>query len=184
VSQFLTSFEQAVSSSPRKALSGKMAYAVVPAVLLLVASAAAFVAFGPVREATGVGQSQRQGGSAASSSSETGLTRNEETAGAAKPDSAARSPELTKLIQLRAYKIWIDLGRPSGKAGEAVKERNWMQAEKRVEMDVNARAFQLWERQGRPTGAEGEAAGRKNRHDAEVQLLNETEEEFRKAAIQ
>ena len=47
----------------------------------------------------------------------------------------------------------------------------------------SARAFQFWEQQGRPVGPAGEAASKKNRHIAEIQLLEETEDEFRRKSI-
>ena len=80
-----------------------------------------------------------------------------------------------------------DLGRAGdvleGKAGEAVKEKNWIEAEKQIEAEVKARAYEIWEQQGRPTGPEGDAVREKNLHAAEVQLLKETEEEFRRRPI-
>ena len=87
------------------------------------------------------------------------------------------------MTELRAYRIWVEAGRPTGKAGEAVKEKNWVEAEKQVNAEVEARAFQFWEQQGRPVGPEGEAASKKNRHIAEIQLLQETEDEFRRVPI-
>ena len=93
---------------------------------------------------------------------------------------APRSPELTKLTELRAYRIWVEGGRRTGQAGEAVREKNWLEAEKQVNAEVAARAFQFWVRQGRPVGPEGEAASKKNWHAAEIQLLQETEEECRR----
>jgi len=86
------------------------------------------------------------------------------------------------LTQLRAYRIWVEAGRPTGQAGEAVKVKNWLEAEKQVDAEVETRAFQFWERQGRPVGPEGEAASKKNRHIAEIQLLQE-EDEFRRVPI-
>ena len=62
------------------------------------------------------------------------------------------------------------------------KKRNWAEAEKQVNAEVEARAFQFWEQQGRPVGPEGEAASKKNRHIAEIQLLQE-EDEFRRVPI-
>jgi serine/threonine protein kinase len=94
-------------------------------------------------------------------------------------DKSRRSPEFTQLTKLHAYRRWVEEGSPVGKAGEAVREKNWIEAEKQVESDVNARAYALWEEQGRPGGPEGEAASEKNRRAAEIQLLKETEEEMR-----
>jgi eukaryotic-like serine/threonine-protein kinase len=99
------------------------------------------------------------------------------------PGPAPRSAELTKLTELRAYRIWVEVGRPTGNAGEAVKEKNWVEAEKQINAEVEARAFQFWEQQGRPVGPEGEAVSKKNRQLAEIQLLQETEDEFRRKPI-
>ncbi len=107
----------------------------------------------------------------------------QEQPAAAVPTPPPRSPEFTKLTELRAYRIWVEAGRPTGKVGEALKERNWAEAEKQVNAEVEARAFQFWEQQGRPGGPEGEAASKKNRHIAEIQLLQETEDEFRRKPI-
>ena len=72
----------------------------------------------------------------------------QEESAAAVPTPPPRSPELTKLTELRAYRIWVEVGRPTGKVGEALKERNWAEAEKQVNAEVEARAFQFWEQQG------------------------------------
>ena len=67
-----------------------------------------------------------------------------------RPDAPARSRELTRLVELRAYRIWERSGRPQGKAGEAVKERNWIEAERQIGDEVNARAYEIWEQAGLP----------------------------------
>jgi serine/threonine protein kinase len=90
-----------------------------------------------------------------------------------------RSPEFQRLVELRAYAIWVKIGRPTGRAGESVKEANWLRAERQVLDEVKARAFQIWNQQGRPTGAAGDAVREKNMRSAEVQLLKETETEMR-----
>lgn len=89
------------------------------------------------------------------------------------------SAEFAQLTRLRAYRLWVEQGRPRGKAGEAVKDKNWTEAEKQIEGEINALAYALWEKEGRPKGAEGEAVRERNRHAAEVQLLQETEEAMR-----
>ena len=91
--------------------------------------------------------------------------------------------ERTDQYSLAALGYELLTGRPTGKVGEALKERNWAEAEKQVNAEVEARAFQFWEQQGRPVGPEGEAASKKNRHIAEIQLLQETEDEFRRKPI-
>ena len=107
----------------------------------------------------------------------------EQKAAGAEPGPAPRSPEFTQLTKLRACRIWVEGGRPTGQAGEAVKEKNWLEAEKQVNAEVETRAFQFWEQQGRPVGPEGEAASKKNRHIAEIQLLQETEDELWRVPI-
>jgi hypothetical protein len=97
--------------------------------------------------------------------------------------SPSRSAEFRRLTELRAYKIWVQSGRPKGAEGEAVKEKNWHEAERQIEKQVNDRAFQYWERQGRPQGAEGEAVSIKNRQAAEEELLKETEADLRRHPI-
>jgi serine/threonine protein kinase len=94
-----------------------------------------------------------------------------------------RSREFTRLVELRAYMIWNSRGRPTGSAGEAVKEKNWLEAERQVRDDVQVRAYQIWERQGRPTGAAGESVREKNFRSAEAELLQETEAELRRHPI-
>jgi hypothetical protein len=86
-----------------------------------------------------------------------------------------RSPEYIRLVKLRAYSIWDQSGRPTGPAGEAVKEKNWLEAEHQVRDEVAARAYHIWERQGSPKGAAGEAVREKNLRSAEAELLQETE---------
>jgi serine/threonine protein kinase len=93
------------------------------------------------------------------------------------------SPEFDQLTRLRAYQLWVEQGRPDGKAGAAVKDKNWSEAERQIDSEVKARAYQFWEEQGRPEGAAGEAVREKNLRDAERQLLQETEEEFRRHPI-
>jgi hypothetical protein len=92
-----------------------------------------------------------------------------------RPDAPARSRESTRLVELRAYRIWERSGRPQGKAGEAVKERNWIEAERQIGDEVNARAYEIWVKQGCPVGAAGEAVSESNRHAAEVKMLEEIE---------
>ncbi|QEH32261.1 Serine/threonine-protein kinase PknB [Aquisphaera giovannonii] len=92
------------------------------------------------------------------------------------PAPEPRSAEFRRLTELRAYLLWVAQGRPNG---NDIATRNWLDAEKLVEGQVNARAYELWVRQGRPEGAEGAAAAGRNRRDAERQLLKEVEEEAR-----
>ena len=183
VGAFLTAFEQSLTSSPRTGLGLRLGVTGFLIILLGVAGAAAFVTFGPGKDAPGVGRDRKEPNPAAQPGAQTVKTTTQEEPAAAVPASPPRSPELTKLTELRAYRIWVEAGRPTGKAGEAVKEKNWVEAEKQVNAEVEARAFQFWEQQGRPVGPEGEAASKKNRHIAEIQLLQETEDEFRRKPI-
>ena len=93
----------------------------------------------------------------------------------ARPSAPARSREYMRLVEVRAYRIWEQSGRPRGKAGEAVKERNWVEAEHQIDDEVNARAHKIWRQQGCPVGAAGEAVSESNRRTAEVELLKEIE---------
>jgi serine/threonine protein kinase len=94
-----------------------------------------------------------------------------------------RSREFTKLVEHRAYAIWHRQGRPTGEAGEAVREKNWAEADRQIEDEVRARAYQIWVDQGRPTGAVGEFVRDKNWRDAEAALLRETEAVLRQHPI-
>jgi hypothetical protein len=183
VGAFLTAFEQSLTSSPRTGLGRRLAVTGFLVILLVVVSAAAFVTFGPGKDAAGVGRDRKDPDPGSQTRAHPAQTPAEQKAAGAEPGPAPRAPEFTKLTQLRAYRIWVRAGRPTGQAGEAVKEKNWVEAEKQVNAEVAARAFQFWERQGRPVGPEGEAASKKNRHEAEIQLLQETEDEFRRKPI-
>jgi eukaryotic-like serine/threonine-protein kinase len=94
-----------------------------------------------------------------------------------------RSPNFTKLVELRAYVIWHRSGRPTGAAGEAVQQKNWLQAEQEIGDEVAARAYRIWVEQGSPTGAAGEAVSEKNRRVAEDDLLRETLDELNRHPI-
>jgi eukaryotic-like serine/threonine-protein kinase len=90
----------------------------------------------------------------------------------------ARSPEFQRLVELRAYAIWVAQGRPEGVAGELVREKNWTEAETKITSEIKCRAFAIWDKQGRPTGPAGEAASEKNMREAERVMLKETEDEL------
>jgi eukaryotic-like serine/threonine-protein kinase len=94
-----------------------------------------------------------------------------------------QSPELHRLVELRAYVIWVKGGRPTGRAGELVQKKNWHKAETQILDEVKQRAFKIWDQQGRPTGAAGEAVREKNMRAAEAQLLKETEDELRRHPV-
>jgi hypothetical protein len=99
------------------------------------------------------------------------------------PNAPVRSRDLNRLIELRAYQIWVKRGRPTGRAGEAVKNANWLEAERLVLEEIKNKAFQIWDRQGRPSGAAGEAVSEKNMRAAESALLKETEAAMRRNPI-
>ena len=107
--------------------------------------------------------------------------------GGKSPEPAAKAPEhsaeFQRLVELRAYVIWVNCGRPTGKAGESVKEKNWLEAERQILDEVKARAFTIWVQQGRPLGAAGEAVSEQNMRAAEAQLLEETEDEMRRHPV-
>jgi serine/threonine protein kinase len=90
-----------------------------------------------------------------------------------------RSAEFEKLVKLRAYVIWVQSGRPQGKAGEAVKEKNWTEAESQILKEVECRAYKIWEQQGSPTAEAGEVVREQNMRAGEVQLLDDTLKELR-----
>lgn len=98
---------------------------------------------------------------------------------AAKEQPGTKTPEpskaFTRLVELRAYAIWVRQGRPEGEAGKAVEVKNWLEAESQIRDEVEARAYQLWERQGRPEGPAGESVREKNVLAAEAELLEEAE---------
>jgi hypothetical protein len=89
-----------------------------------------------------------------------------------------RSPEFNRLVELRSYTIWVGQGRPTGVAGERVKDENWHEAEHQIEKEVTDRAFAIWVKQGSPTGPAGAAVEDKNMQTAEAELLKETLDEL------
>ena len=99
------------------------------------------------------------------------------------PRPPRRSPEFTRLVELRAYSIWDRGGRPTGAAGEAVKQKNWLEAERQICDEVDARAYRIWEEQGRPAGEAGEAVRESNHREAEAELLREAEAELHRHPI-
>ena len=94
------------------------------------------------------------------------------------PKAPVRSGDFNRMVELRAYKIWDGQGRPTGEAGERVKEENWHEAERQIENEVKSRAFTIWVKQGRPAGEAGVAVRDKNMRAAEAELLKETEDDL------
>jgi len=179
VQDFVAAFDQSLLATPTKARLSARVLAGSIAILLVIVALGWIGGLRPQRNAP---NSQKI--PLAES------TANPTTANPVKPDDARKpadatvkapqqSPEFKRLVQLRAYQLWVKSGRPTGRAGEAMKETNWVKAERRVLDEVTARAFKIWDEQGRPTGAAGEAVREKNMRAAEAQLLKEIETELR-----
>ncbi len=183
VREFVTAFDQALTRSPTKARLLPMALAVLIAILLVFAGLKWIVVLGGNR---GVPITQRP--VLVESVATPTVANPVKPDGASKPidsppNTLEQSPAFKRLVQLRAYAIWVKRGRPAGRAGEAVKEANWLEAEREILDEVKARAFEIWDQQGRPTDAAGEAVREKNMRDAAAELLKETEEELRRNPI-
>jgi hypothetical protein len=183
VAAFLTAFEKSLNNSSPGGWGGTLLVSGLLILVLVIASAAAFVTFGPGKDHAGAGQPGQASFPGARAGEGPVQALVEQKPAAVAPVSSTPSPSFKKLTELYAYRIWVDAGSPTGKVGEALKERNWAAAEKQVTAEVEARAFQFWDQQGRPVGPAGEAASKKNRDLAERQLLEETEDEFRRHPI-
>ncbi len=181
VTAFLTAFERSLVSSPRRGIGRRNAIMATVAVVLCVCCAAAFVKIGPRTAVRGPVDDRAVLRRSAGADGRPDNTETNGVPASAVTDSLATSPELRKLVELRAYKIWVDVGSPTGKLGEAVKDRNWADAEKQIKAEVDARAYQLWVQQGSPVGPDGESASKRNRHEAVIQLLKEIEQQSRRS---
>jgi len=180
VREFVTAFDLALAASPRKARLLPLAFAALIAILLVVAGLEWIVGLGSKRNVP-ITQRRALVESVANPSAANPVKPKNASKSPDPPANAPeRSPEFKRLVQLRAYAIWVKRGRPTGRAGESVKEANWLEAERQILNEVKARAFQIWDRQGRPTAAAGEAVREQNMRAAEAQLLKETEEELRR----
>jgi hypothetical protein len=174
VQEYMRALEKALSPSLRKRRLTTLAVTGLLFIGSLIAAAAALLGFWPqvrtpARERlalSAVGEPVHQ---PPSSPAEPGAQVSP------RPAAPARSREFTRLVEVRAYRIWERSGRPRGKAGEAVKERNWIKAEQEIGDEVNSRAYEMWVKQGCPVGAAGEAVSESNRRAAEVKLLKEME---------
>ena len=162
VGEFVTALDRALASSSHSSRHGAWAFRAIGA-LIVVAGLAWLVA----------PKSRRETGSAGPAVS----VEPAKTTPAPTP-APVRSPEFAKLVELRAYAIWHRMGRPEGQAGDEVRMKNWIEAERQIEDEVKARAFQIWVEQGRPTGAAGASLREKNMRAAEEALLKETLEEL------
>jgi serine/threonine protein kinase len=89
---------------------------------------------------------------------------------APKPEPPKRSEIFTSLTKRRAGEIWKAQGSPEGAAGEAVAEKNWLEAEQQVEDELAKLAYQIWKDRGAKTGAEGAAQKQANWDEAERRL--------------
>ncbi len=177
IREFVTAFDRAMPGPPEKATARTRvltAVLVILLVLLGVQWSARIVSQPRVAAKPNAGQIELPA-KAAVATENTGDAV-ESAAPAAK--ATDRLPELHRLVELRAYVIWHNGGRPTGEAGEAVKDKNWLLAEAQVLEEVKARAFKIWEEQGRPGGSAGEAVRDENMRAAACQILKETEAEM------
>jgi hypothetical protein len=188
VRDFLTALEPHLGASPRNrrvrlAVAGLLLVLVIAAAVVLIAGIG--VGSGPLGDLRAVQEPLAPANQPVPVPAEKtpGGAPAENTAGAAAPVPTPRSAEFKRLTELRAYRLWIGEGRPLGEAGEAVKDKNWSEAEKQIEAEVKARAYKIWEQQGRPTGPDGAAVSVTNHRAAELELLNATEEELHKNPI-
>jgi hypothetical protein len=188
VRDFMAALDRGLSSSPWRARRLPLALA---ATLIVVSSAAglAWVLLPGADTGAGIGpvaarpDPWRPVGAKDRPASNAPLPRPAKGANEPPARLPQRSGEFTRLVELRAYTIWHRGGRPTGAAGQAVKEKNWLQAERQIGDEVDARAYRIWESQGRPTGAAGEAVRESNRRAAAAELLRETEAELRRHPI-
>lgn len=115
------------------------------------------------------------------------VTQADAGAPAVASEPAAKPPEHSKdfkeLVELRAYVLWDRGGRPTGEAGKAVEQKNWLEAERQISDEVDKRAHLIWKKQGSPMGKAGEAVSELNRRTAEAELLEETRAAMRRNPI-
>jgi hypothetical protein len=96
--------------------------------------------------------------------------------GPVEPDAAER-----KLVELQAFLIWLEQGKPQGEAGKAVELENWLAAERTVKEATDRIAYEIWETGGRPTGEAGRQAAITNHRAAQSILRARIEEAIRRA---
>jgi eukaryotic-like serine/threonine-protein kinase len=174
VREYLDAFDHALTVKPSRRLSPRVA--LIGLIVGLIALAAGSRALSRFRE-----QALRNAAKPAAAAAKPAILQ----ITAPEPKQAekaapVRSPELNRLVELRAYAIWVGLGRPNGLAGELVKEKNWNEAERLIETEVKRRAFAIWVKQGSPIGPAGDAVREENMRIAEKELLKETEIELRR----
>jgi eukaryotic-like serine/threonine-protein kinase len=175
VREYLDAFDHALTVKPSRRLGPRLA--LMGLIVGLIALAAGTRALSRFRE-----QASRTTEKAAPAA-KPAILQNSVPAAAPEPKQAektapVRSPEYNRLVELRAYAIWVGRGRPTGLAGELVKEKNWNEAEGQIESEVKCRAFTIWVKQGSPTGPAGDAVREVNMRIAEKELLKETEIEL------
>jgi eukaryotic-like serine/threonine-protein kinase len=175
VREYMRALDKALSSSHRKGRRATLAFTGV----LIIGTLAATATLLGVRPQAHSSIRQAPGRSVAGKPEQQPpiVTEKPDAQLSPKSDAPVRSSGFTRLVELRAYSIWDQSGRPQGHAGEAVKERNWIEAERQVGNEVNARAYKIWLRQGSPVGAAGEAVSEANRHAAAAELLREIEKD-------
>ncbi len=179
VREFVVAFDQAVGAAPtRSRLSLVVSASLIGTLAVLVTLA--WIAQDKAPREMPITQKERLANSAASPTAPNpAKSRDPERPPGPPAKASERSPAFKRLVELRAYTLWVKRGRPTGRAGEAVREANWIEAERQILAEVKARAFKIWDQQGRPNGAAGEAVREKNMRSAETQLLSETETELR-----
>jgi eukaryotic-like serine/threonine-protein kinase len=184
VREFVTAFDQALAAGPGKARLLPLAVAGLIAILLAAIGLKWIAGVGTVRDVP-ITPKRSAVESAVEDSTDANGVRPDDAGKPPEPTAKApeRSPEFQRLVEKRAYVIWVECGRPTGEAGEAVKEKNWLKAEQQIVDAVKARAFTIWVQQGRPSGAAGEAVSEQNMRTAEAQLLEETEKEMRRHPV-
>jgi serine/threonine protein kinase len=181
VQEYSTALEKALANSPHRArLSHPTAFGIVAGLIFLVGLAWLIQSNRPGNDRNG--EKQTPVAPKLQPAQPTPVPDNRISDEPQKPP-VEESTDYKTLVEKRAYLIWINGGRPTGLAGEAVKEQNWHEAERQIAKEVKARAFQFWDQQGRPTGKAGEAASEKNMRAAAAALLKETEEEMRRHPV-
>ena len=83
------------------------------------------------------------------------------------------------MVELRAYAIWVESGRPDRPAGEGSRKRTGWRPNARFETRSRPGHSDLGEA-GSSDGAAGDAVREKNMRAAEAELLKETEDELRR----
>jgi serine/threonine protein kinase len=174
VQHFAVAFDRAMAGSPRIGRRTILSLTVLLAVLLATAGLAWMTRAGAIGP-TEVLQWVRRGFSPSPQDAGAATAIQNEAPAASRPEAPSHTREFHRHVELRAYRIWEQRGRPQGPQGDAAAKEIWNQAEQQILDEVNVRAYRIWEGQGRPQGAAGEAVREKNFHAAEVELLRELE---------